>query len=394
MKILDILPVKGSLGAEQFRSRYRGMPEEYQFHILATGDVEYDGEEFANAKLYVQPPAAPWTRWRMIRRAMSMAIRAVRVARREKVDIVISYDPLTLGVIALLAKLFSGAKLVIEVNGHIRNAEASAIAKGGAGWFKRTLFNTVGSITLAMADAVKLLNEKQYEEWRSILARKPVAVFHNFVPTSRFRDTGEDEHFVYCLGHPFHVKGVDILLDAFAKISSEFPDYRLIVMGHCRQPALRRWKERAAGIERAEFRAPVPEVEVIGYLSRCSMLVNPSRSEGMGRVFIEAMASGKACIGTTVGGIPNVIVDGETGFLVAPEDTDDLAAKLRLLLADPNLRGRMGKAGRRRTETVLSEKSYVQCYRAMIEFVAKGEKDRNGIIFNGFKERIGERGAR
>jgi glycosyltransferase involved in cell wall biosynthesis len=124
------------------------------------------------------------------------------------------------------------------------------------------------------------------------------------------------------------------------------------------------------------------------------MLVNPSRSEGMGRVFIEAMASGKACIGTTVGGIPNVIVDGETGFLVAPEDTDDLAAKLRLLLADPNLRGRMGKAGRRRTETVLSEKSYVQCYRAMIEFVAKGEKDRNGIIFNGFKERIGERGAR
>jgi len=385
LKILDILPPKGSLGAPHFRSRYEGMPDDYEFHILVTGDMVHDGEEFARAKLHVQPSAMPWTRWRMIWRSLALAARAIRLARSKNVDVIICYDPLTLGIAGMLAKFFSGAKLVIEINGHLRDARDARLVKGENSWLRRNLFNLVGSMTLSSADCIKILNQEQYEEWRSILSKKSVVMFHDYVPTSQFRRPGRDDRFLYCLGYPFYRKGVDILIEAFARILPEFPEYRLVIMGHCRKPELQRWKARAVGVGNVEFRNPVPYDEVGDFITSCTALVIPSRSEGMGRVFIEAMAASKPCVGTRVGGIPNVIVDGETGLLAEPENAEDLANKLRVLLADAGLRARMGEAGRRRVEAVLSEIIYVKCFRRMLDEVLPGASIHGGIQFDGYR---------
>ena len=384
MKILDILPIRGSLGADVFRAKYQVMPNDYSFHILVTGDIAFDGQKFANARLHVQAPPSKWTRWRKICQALALAIRAIRLARQEKVDVIVCYDPLTLGIAGVLAKLFSGARLVIEINGHIRNAEAASLGQGRAGKLKRAVYNAVGTMTLSIADCVKLLNEKQYEEWKSVLSKKPVVIFHDFVPTGQFIVTGEDEQYVYCLGHPFYLKGVDVLIKAFGSIAQEFPDYRLVIMGHCRSWELAQWKAQIAMIERAEIHPPVPESEVATHLSRCSILVNPSRSEAMGRVFIEAMASGKACIGTRVGGIPNIIADGVSGYLVEPEDVTGLAEKMRLLLADRPRRARMGMAGKRITQTILSSERYALHYERMIGLMFNDNSTGTGICFNGY----------
>lgn len=369
MKILDILPPNGSLHAPHFRSRYQGMPEDYAFHILVSGDTVLDCEQFAGATLHVQPLADPWTRLTMLRRTCAMIVRGIRLARKEKVDVVISYDPLTLGFIGILVKIFSGAKLIVEVNGHIRDAKSVILAGRKVGFLRRKLFNLVGSISLCMADCVKILNLEQFEEWRGILSRKKVVMFHDYVPTSQFNLTERDDSFLYCLGYPFYLKGVDILLEAFAMIQPEFPDIKLVIMGHCREPELSRWRTWAQGIPNVEFRKPVPYDEVAEYLGACTALVVPSRSEGMGRVFIEAMATGKPCVGTRVGGIPNVIADGRSGFLVNPEDPHDLAAKLRVLLADRELRQRMGREGRFIAETMFSDRQYVINFQKMMDIV-------------------------
>ncbi|EGB14402.1 glycosyl transferase group 1 [Pseudodesulfovibrio mercurii] len=390
LKILDILPPKGSLDAPLFRSRYEDMPEDYAFHVLVTGDTAHDGAEFGRARLHVQPPAQPWTRWRMIRRAVALAVRAVRLARREKVDVIVCYDPLTLGLIGVLAKLFSGARLVVEVNGHLRDAKDAQLAGRKVGWLKRKTYTLLGTVSLLAADCVKILNRDQFEEWRFLLERKPVFMFHNYMPIRHFVPSEDEEPFICCLGFPFYRKGVDVLLEAFRLIRPEFPEYRLIVRGHCHEPEFSRWKALAAGIDNVEFLKPIDYDRVGDFLGRCAVLVNPARSEGMGRVFIDAMACGKPCIGTRVGGIPNVVVDGETGFLVAPEDPQDLAARIRVLLADAGLRRRMGGAGRRRAETVLSEERYVRCFQAMMERVTQDGKGRVGLIFNGFEEQIRE----
>jgi glycosyltransferase involved in cell wall biosynthesis len=65
-------------------------------------------------------------------------------------------------------------------------------------------------------------------------------------------------------------------------------------------------------------------------------------------VLLEAMARRRAVVATSVGGTPEAVVDGETGLLVPPRDPEALAAAIRRLLADPDLRGRLGDAGRRR----------------------------------------------
>jgi starch synthase len=68
----------------------------------------------------------------------------------------------------------------------------------------------------------------------------------------------------------------------------------------------------------------------------------------MGIVNLEAMACETAVVASRVGGIPEVVADGETGYLVEPANADDLAARVNELLADEELRGRFGRAGRER----------------------------------------------
>jgi glycosyltransferase involved in cell wall biosynthesis len=73
-----------------------------------------------------------------------------------------------------------------------------------------------------------------------------------------------------------------------------------------------------------------------------------SITEGMCTPLVEAMAAAKAAVATGVGGVPEVVVDGTTGFLVPPRDRDAMAERLIRLLKDDTLRRRMGEAGRER----------------------------------------------
>lgn len=86
--------------------------------------------------------------------------------------------------------------------------------------------------------------------------------------------------------------------------------------------------------------------EVIQELSSASMLILPSTHEPLGLVLGEAMAVGKPVVATRVGGIPHIVKDGETGFLVEPRDAKALADKMMMLLDDRELRMKMGKRGR------------------------------------------------
>jgi glycosyltransferase involved in cell wall biosynthesis len=86
----------------------------------------------------------------------------------------------------------------------------------------------------------------------------------------------------------------------------------------------------------------------------------PSQCEALPYALLEAMATGLPAVGAAVGGVPEVIAPGETGFLVAPRDPAALAAGLRPLLADPVLRGRMGSAGRERVTRHFHERDMVR----------------------------------
>jgi starch synthase len=92
----------------------------------------------------------------------------------------------------------------------------------------------------------------------------------------------------------------------------------------------------------------LPKREVIQLLSHATVFVCPSLYEPLGIVNLEAMACGTAVVGSQVGGIPEVVVDGETGLLVPPGDPAALAAALNALVLDPARAAAMGAAGRKR----------------------------------------------
>jgi glycosyltransferase involved in cell wall biosynthesis len=102
--------------------------------------------------------------------------------------------------------------------------------------------------------------------------------------------------------------------------------------------------------DRVIFKGAVSDEELIDLYKGCDVFLMPSRQEGFGIVFLEAMAFKKPVIGGNHGGTPEVVLHKETGFLVEHGDVDDLARRIATLLDDPELCQRMGEAGRRRVE--------------------------------------------
>jgi phosphatidylinositol alpha-1,6-mannosyltransferase len=99
----------------------------------------------------------------------------------------------------------------------------------------------------------------------------------------------------------------------------------------------------------------VSHEDLPSYYAAADLFVLPNRVddgdfEGFGMAFLEAAAAGLPTIGGASGGVPEAIVDGETGFLVSGSDVDELAERIERLAVDADLRARLGRAGRARVE--------------------------------------------
>jgi glycosyltransferase involved in cell wall biosynthesis len=114
------------------------------------------------------------------------------------------------------------------------------------------------------------------------------------------------------------------------------------------QAALEREADGLGVRERVVFAGHRDDARAL--LAEADLVALPSWTEGFPLAALEAMAAGRPVVATAVGGTPEVVVDGETGVLVPPRDHEALAAAIGRLVADPELRGRLGEAGRRRVE--------------------------------------------
>jgi glycosyltransferase involved in cell wall biosynthesis len=140
-------------------------------------------------------------------------------------------------------------------------------------------------------------------------------------------------------------KGVDVALDALALLLREHASLRMIVAGD--GPEFRHLQERAERLGIARHVVWRGHVEDIASVYReVGMLVIPSRSEGLPTAALEAMAAGVPVVATAVGGLLELIVPGNTGLLVPPENPTALAAAIGRLLDDPASRHRLAKAAR------------------------------------------------
>jgi glycosyltransferase involved in cell wall biosynthesis len=146
-------------------------------------------------------------------------------------------------------------------------------------------------------------------------------------------------------------KGVDLTLEAVARLRKKHPGifFRIVGSGSDK-PRLQQLAVTLGLEECTQFEQDLSDDELASRYRDCELFVLPSGQEGFGIVFLEAMRFGKPCIGGNAGGTPDVVVDGETGYLVPYGDVGAIERALDSLLGDAELRRGMGEAGRRRLE--------------------------------------------
>jgi glycosyltransferase involved in cell wall biosynthesis len=146
-------------------------------------------------------------------------------------------------------------------------------------------------------------------------------------------------------------KGVEVLLEAVARLSAARSDLRLLVAGDGEHRAALERRARELGRARqVAFLGRCDAARVRRLLAGARALAVPSIYEGMPLVVLEAMEAGVPVVASRVSGIPEVVADGETGWLVPPEDPAALAAALAAALDDPAEAMRRGAAGRQRLD--------------------------------------------
>ncbi len=155
------------------------------------------------------------------------------------------------------------------------------------------------------------------------------------------------------IGRLVEKKGFEFGVAAFAEVARDIPTLRLTIVGQGRQESdLRRLAATLGVADRVTFAGQLPPDEVARQLAASHVLLAPSMVDRWGNresgliVVKEASACETVPIGTRHGGIPEIIDDGETGFLVPERDVAAMANRLRQLARDPSLRDRLGHAAR------------------------------------------------
>ena len=287
---------------------------------------------------------------------------------RSHVSVVIAYDPFRCGLAALVLKYLLRCKMIVEVNGEFQGDYERN--EPGQTYTSKLLKNLLLNLTLRCADGIRVLNADQEAHYRRLLPRKSLYRFPDFVATEYFASLAcHQGDYLLSIGHPFHRKGVDVLIEAFKRIAESHPKVSLRIMGHCPEGDLARYQTLAGGHSRIAFIKPGWIEDVGEQMRGCYALVNAARSEAMGRVHVEAMACAKPIVATRTNGAIECIEDGQTGLLCAIDDIGDLAAKLDELLSNPDRAAQMGRAGKIRLQQIFSESVTTEKYHAMLEEV-------------------------
>ena len=185
---------------------------------------------------------------------------------------------------------------------------------------------------------------------------------------------GPDEKVALFFGYIREYKGLDVLLEAWPRVAAAAPAARLVVAGDpvrlssARRGELQHWAARLGAMHRFGY---VPFADVARYFAAADLLVMPYRHISQSGVLYLALALGVPVVATRVGGLPEMLRDGDSALLVPPESPEDLARALVRGLGDAELRQRLARGGRRVAEEHSWPSIAEQTERVFLQLVAQ-----------------------
>lgn len=299
---------------------------------------------------------------------------------RHGVNVIVAHDPY-FGAIGALAKglvRLMGRRVILIVESHADFEEALFMQRNipFAGVMRR-LMAAVARYSLNTTDLFRAVSSNTRDQ---LLRHQPETPLHQFMTWTdpdafkhvpRQAVPSQSQAITYA-GVIIPRKGIHFLLDAFARILPDYPTAHLWLVGSpdnldyyaaCQQQA------QALNIQdHVDFIGKVNQDVLADYMARSRALILPSSSEGLPRVIIEGMLVGLPVIATAVSGIPDVLVEGENGYLIPPENTAAIETALRKLYSESAERvDTMGATAHRFAIDFFSTDTYMQGYESLFD---------------------------
>lgn len=236
----------------------------------------------------------------------------------------------------------------LRVNGRIVSTPTAS--EWRFAWLRAPLHAWLGRFTARLADAVVAPSDATAKELAFDYGARVRAVIGNGLAVPGASQVGRSTTPAVLYGGRLRTrKGVAVLLAAMVAVRARVPAVELWIAGDGEQRPALEAQARALGVgDCVRFLGAVPRDAMARLFDTAWLFVLPSTYEGFPVAILEAMAHGLAVVSTRVAGIPEAVIEGETGLLVEPEDGDGLGEAVSRLLVDGDRRERMGDAGRRR----------------------------------------------
>jgi glycosyltransferase involved in cell wall biosynthesis len=305
---------------------------------------------------------------------LTLPVRLARELRSFRPQAILTQSPYEAAAVLVGRKLAgSDARLVVDVHGDWRTLSRLYGSRLRA--LLRPLTDRIAVVALRRADAVRTVST-----FTTSLARdvgvEPAAVFAAFMDLEPFlvpaAPLPEPPSAIF-IGVLERYKDVDGLAAAWRLAAPRLPQTVLRVVGdgsrsHVIERLVRDLPRQTVWAPRLTTR------EVVQALDDSTVLVLPSRSEGMGRVIVEALSRGRPVIGTRVGGIPDLVADGVNGLVVGPRNPQALADAIVRVLSDRELAERLATAARPSAEPWLSTpEQYAERLRELVKSLSLRE---------------------
>jgi glycosyltransferase involved in cell wall biosynthesis len=282
--------------------------------------------------------------------------RVRELQRSRRIDLIHAHAPLPCGHAAML--LSAELKIPYVVSVHGLDAFSTEQVSGRAGEWCRRISQRVYRSSRRVVCISEHVRE-QVLEGTGPTCR--TSVVYNGVDPEQFSPTTEPPSsapVILSVGNLIPIKGHEFLIRAIASLATEFPAISLEIIGDGPERSrLQALAQQLQIVERVRFRGRQSRHEVAGAMRRCTVFALPSRYEGLGCVYLEAMSTGKAVVGCRGQGIAEIIQHGSNGFLVGPDNERELTLALAMLLRDESRRRSLGAAAR---DTILERLTLAQ----------------------------------
>ena len=180
----------------------------------------------------------------------------------------------------------------------------------------------------------------------------------------------------------FHLKGHEFVVRAAQQAMAQQPNLRFLLVGDgILSPQIRRQVSEAGLDEYFRFTGLVPPEEIPDMLGAMDIVVHASLREGLARVLPQALIAGKPVVSYDIDGAREVVINGETGFLLPPKSIDEISASICRLAADPNMRARLAQCGRERFTEQFRHEHMTRQLRSLYEKLLAAHPSRESRAF-------------